>query len=65
MAGCYRRIGNYEKSLKLYKDIHQQNPENEECIKFLVLMCKEMGIPYEEYQQQLKRIERARDAQPQ
>jgi hypothetical protein len=33
----------------MYKDIHQQNPENEECLKFLVLMCKEMAIPYEDY----------------
>jgi intraflagellar transport protein 88 len=31
VASCTRRMGNYQKALKLYEDIHQENPENLEC----------------------------------
>ncbi|KAJ8973762.1 hypothetical protein NQ317_017564 [Molorchus minor] len=34
VAGCHRRSGNMHKALTLYQEIHQQFPENAECLRF-------------------------------
>ena len=57
VASCQRRIGNYQKALKIYEGIYQEYPDNMECLKFLTLLCKEMGLEYEEYARRLKELE--------
>lgn len=37
VTSCYRRMGNFEKALKLYEAIHKQYPDNLECE--LLLFC--------------------------
>jgi intraflagellar transport protein 88 len=49
VASCQRRIGNFQKALKIYQAIYQEYPDNIECLRFLVLLCKDMGLDYEEY----------------
>jgi intraflagellar transport protein 88 len=63
VASCYRRMGSYQKSLKLYEDIYQEYPENIECLRFLVQICKELGLKYDNYAAQLKKLERAHEAE--
>lgn len=57
VASCQRRIGNFQKALKIYEAIYQEYPDNLECLRFLVLLCKDMGLDYEEYAKELNRIE--------
>lgn len=62
VASCQRRIGNFRKALKIYESIYQEYPENVECVRFLVLLCKDMGLDYEEYARQLKQLELENEA---
>lgn len=64
VASCYRRMGSYQKALKIYEEIYQEAPDNIECLKFLTQLCKDMGQPYEEYAAQLRRLERAQEIMP-
>ncbi|EAR82438.2 tetratricopeptide repeat protein (macronuclear) [Tetrahymena thermophila SB210] len=57
VASCYRRMGSYQKALKIYEEIYQDEPRNVECLKFLTQLCKEMGLPYEQYASELRKLE--------
>ena len=62
IASCYRRAGNYHKSLETYKTVHRKFPENIECLKFLVKLSSDMGLKEAgEYAMSLKKAERSRD----
>lgn len=64
VASCYRRMGALQKALKLYEDINNDYPDNFECLRFLVQLCKEMGQDYEKYAVSLKKLERAQESAP-
>jgi len=64
VASCYRRMGSYQKALKIYEEIYHEYPDNIECLRFLVQLCKDMGLQYEEYAANLKRLERAQESLP-
>ncbi|KAI3409988.1 Tetratricopeptide repeat [Globodera pallida] len=60
MASCQRRAGNFQRAVELYKETHRRFPNNFECLKFLVHLCKELRMSTEEteYAQRLARLER-------
>ena len=62
VASCQRRIGNFQKALKIYQAIYQEYPDNIECLRFLVLLCKDMGLDFEEYARELRRVELENEA---
>uniref|UniRef100_T1KM52 No mechanoreceptor potential B n=1 Tax=Tetranychus urticae TaxID=32264 RepID=T1KM52_TETUR len=63
IAVCYRRSGNYQQALQCYKMIHRKFPDNIECVKFLVRICNDLGLPeYNEYSEKLKKMEKARES---
>ncbi len=62
VASCQRRIGNFQKALKIYQAIYQEYPDNLECLRFLVLLCKDMGLDYEQYAKELRRVELENEA---
>ncbi|GBG29037.1 Intraflagellar transport protein 88-like [Hondaea fermentalgiana] len=62
VTSCYRRMGAYQKALDLYEEIHREYPTNVECLRYLVALCKDMGMPYDEYQTQLAKLERTSGA---
>ncbi|KAL0963578.1 hypothetical protein UPYG_G00308190 [Umbra pygmaea] len=65
-ASCYRRSGNYQKSLETYKDIHRKFPENVECLRFLVRLCTDMGLKeVQEYATKLKKVEKMKEIREQ
>lgn len=64
VASCYRRSGNYAAALEKYKSIHVKFPDNIECLKFLVRICTDLGIPdAQEYANQLKKAEKMKEVQ--
>lgn len=62
IASCQRRMENYEKALKLYEEIHSEDPENLESLKFIVQICQELNRPCENYIAKLKKLERSLEA---
>jgi len=63
VASCYRRSENYQKALKLYEEIYNDYPENMECLRFLVQICQELGLPYEQYNAEYMRLKRKQEAE--
>lgn len=62
VAGCHRRSGNMHKALTLYQQIHQQFPENSECLRFLVRLCSDLGMrEAQDYILELKKLEKTRE----
>ena len=65
VTSCYRRMGSYQRALELYEEIHRDEPENIECLRYLVAICKDLGMKYEHYQTQLAKAERIQQAKTQ
>lgn len=64
VASCYRRMGAHAKALELYEDIHKKNPNDIECVRYLITICKDMNLKYEHYAAHLSKLERLnQDAQ--
>jgi intraflagellar transport protein 88 len=65
VTSCYRRMGSYPKALELYEEIHRDYPDNLECLRYLVAICKELSMPSDKYEAELKKMEHefARKAQ--
>lgn len=58
VASCYRRMREYERALELYKTIHEEFPDNMECLSYIVAICRDVGRPFQEYEDRLVRLER-------
>jgi tetratricopeptide (TPR) repeat protein len=60
VASCHRRIQNFTNALQIYQDIHNQYPENVECLRYLVHICGEQGMKEQahEYVLKLRKAER-------
>ncbi|KAI9106153.1 hypothetical protein DFS34DRAFT_574330 [Phlyctochytrium arcticum] len=62
VASCFRRSGNYQASLEMYKKVHERFPDNVECLRFLVRICTDLGLKQvHEYAEKLTRVERAKE----
>merc|ERR1712118_631764 len=62
VASCYRRMGAYPAALKLYEEIHHSHPNDIECVRYLITICKEMKQKYDHYAVHLRKLERAQEA---
>merc|ERR1719188_2277663 len=62
VASCYRRMGAYPQALKLYEDIHHSHPNDIECVRYLITICKEMKQKYDHYAVHLRKLERMQEA---
>ena len=51
-------MGNYREALRAFKRIHEKYPDNREALTFLIAACKDLGIPFDEYNQRLVKLER-------
>merc|ERR1711953_1185162 len=49
VASCYRRMGAYPAALKLYEEIHKSHPNDIECVRYLITICKEMKQKYDQH----------------
>jgi len=63
VASCYRRMGAYPAALKLYEEIHRSHPNDIECVRYLITICKEMKQKYDHYAAHLRKLERLQEAQ--
>ena len=58
VASCYRRLGDLHRSLELYQQIHEANPDNMEALQYLEAICKDLGRPHDEYSNKLDKMRR-------
>lgn len=65
VASCYRRMGAYQQALKLYEDIHKSHPNDVECVRYLITICKEMKLKYDHYAVHLRKLEKMQEQQQQ
>ncbi|XP_077437105.1 intraflagellar transport protein 88 homolog isoform X2 [Vanacampus margaritifer] len=66
VASCYRRSGNYQKSLDTYKEVHRKFPENVECLRFLVRLSQDMDLQeVQDYASKLKKAEKMKELREQ
>lgn len=62
VASCYRQSGNLHNALKIYEQIHKQFPDNEDCLRYLIRICTDLGLKQvTEYSSELKRIEKSKE----
>eukprot|EP00929_Paragymnodinium_shiwhaense_P016842 TRINITY_DN12548_c1_g2_i2.p1 TRINITY_DN12548_c1_g2~~TRINITY_DN12548_c1_g2_i2.p1 ORF type:complete len:814 (-),score=200.11 TRINITY_DN12548_c1_g2_i2:227-2668(-) len=61
VASCFRRMGALPEALKLYEDIHRSHPNDIECLRYLITLCKEMKQNYEHYATQLRKLEKMQE----
>lgn len=43
VASCYRRMNLFQQALDMYENIHRDHPDNIECLRYLVTICKDLG----------------------
>lgn len=58
VTSCYRRMGNFPKALELYEAIHKQYPDNLECLRYLVAICKDLNRKFDHYEAKMVQLER-------
>lgn len=61
VASCYRRMAAYPQALKTYEDVHRQHPHDQECLRYLCSICKEMGLDATKYSNALRKLERLQE----
>ena len=42
-ASCHRRSGDYQQAFELYKAVHEAQPSNLECLRYLAHVCEDLG----------------------
>lgn len=58
IASCFRRMSLFNDALKVYEDIHAENPDNIDCLKGLVQIRKELNMPYQQFGEKLIMLDR-------
>uniref|UniRef100_A0A7S3ZB54 Uncharacterized protein n=1 Tax=Lotharella globosa TaxID=91324 RepID=A0A7S3ZB54_9EUKA len=61
VASCYRRMGALPRALRCYRQIHKQDPDNAECLRYMCTILKDMSREdeYQECSELLRKAERA------
>ena len=62
IASCYRRMNLFNDALKVYEDIHAEEPNNIDCLRGLVQIRKELGMPYQQFSEKLMVLDREEEA---
>lgn len=63
IAGCFRRIGNAQKSLQMFQNIMRQFPENVDCFRALMHLTQTLGMTdlYQRYLGDFQRLEKLKE----
>lgn len=62
IAGCYRRIGNTNKSIQLFQNINDRFPDNIDCLRALMHLTQNQDMElYEKYAAEFHRLEKLKE----
>lgn len=61
-AGCYMKVGQQKKALRLFQDIYKRFPENPDCLRALIRITQN-GHPalHEQYKSELTKLSKAKE----
>ena len=62
IASCYRRMNLFNEALKVYEEIHNDHPDNIDCLRGLVQIRKELSMPYQQYSEKLMVLDREEES---
>jgi len=62
IASCYRRMNLFNEALRVYEDIHEEQSDNIDCLRGLVQIRKELGMPYQQFSEKLMVLDREEEA---
>ena len=62
IASCYRRMNLFNEALKIYLDIETNHGDNIDCLRGIVTIKKELGMPYQQYSEKLMALDREEEA---
>jgi hypothetical protein len=62
IASCYRRMNLFNEALKVYEEIHNDHSDNIDCLRGLVQIRKELGMPYQQYSEKLMVLDREEES---
>jgi len=62
IASCYRRMNLFNEALKIYLDIEANHGDNIDCLRGIVTIKKELGMPYQQYSEKLMALDREEEA---
>ena len=62
IASCYRRMNLFNDALTVYEEIHSENSDNIDCLRGLVQIRKELGMPYQQFSEKLMVLDREEEA---
>eukprot|EP00924_Labyrinthula_sp_SR-Ha-C_P009055 maker-scaffold_2-augustus-gene-11.33-mRNA-1 protein AED:0.19 eAED:0.19 QI:0/0/0/0.5/1/1/2/0/714 len=57
VASCHRRMSHYQEAYEMYEEIHDEFPDNLECLRYLIAISKDLGLNYGDFQLKLGRLE--------
>jgi hypothetical protein len=52
----------FNDALKVYEEIHDENQDNIDCLRGLVQIRKELGMPYQQFSEKLMVLDREEEA---
>lgn len=55
---CYQKLGNTKEALRVFRRIHNKYPENREALTYLIAVCRELNLPYDDYYQKMNKFDR-------
>lgn len=63
IAGCFRRIGNSQKSLQMFQDILKRFPENVDCYRALIHLTQTLNLEelHQKYSGEFQRLEKLKE----
>lgn len=61
-AGCYMKVGQQKKALRMFKDVYKRFPENPDCLRALIRITQN-GHPalHERYKAELAKLSKAKE----
>lgn len=55
---CYQKLGNNKEAFRVFKRIHNKYSDNKETLTYLISLCRDLNLPYDEFYQKLNRLDR-------
>ena len=62
IASCYKRMNLFNDALQVYEEIYAENSDNIDCLRGLVSIRKELGMPYQQFSERLMILDREEEA---
>lgn len=60
-AGCYMKVGQQKKALRMFQDIYKRFPENQDCLRALIRITQGHPPLHDKYRAELAKLAKAKE----